>query len=124
MFELRDEMKIFLKTVKPELAVHFENVKFLFRLSYLVDIFEALNPLNLKMQRKRKDIIQFVDITNAFVDKLGNWKPKMEKSSFDAFYSLTCLSELDEEIKDEVADYLSTLQTVIKSYFSEMFFRL
>ena len=57
VFELRDEIKIFLQTAKPELAVHFENVKFLSRLAYLVDIFEALNQLNLKMQGKGKDII-------------------------------------------------------------------
>ena len=72
VFELRDEKKIFLETAKPELAVHFENVKFLSRLAYLVDIFEALNQLNLKMQREGKDIIQFVDFTRAFIEKLGN----------------------------------------------------
>ena len=54
-FELRDEIKVFLETAKPELAVHFENVKFLSRLAYLVDIFEALNQLNSKMQGKGKD---------------------------------------------------------------------
>ena len=49
VFELRDEIKIFLETAKPELTVRFENVKFLSHLAYLVDIFEALNQLNLKM---------------------------------------------------------------------------
>ena len=86
VFELRDEIKIFLETAKPELAVHFENVKFLSRLAYLVDIFEALNQLNLKMQRKGKDIIQFVDFTGAFVEKLGNWKRKVKNGNFDMFH--------------------------------------
>ena len=86
VFELHDEIKIFLETAKPELAVHFENVKFLSRLAYLVDIFEALNQLNLKMQGKGKDIIQFVDFTRAFVEKLGNWKHKVKNSNFDMFY--------------------------------------
>ena len=77
VLELHDEIKIFLETEKPELAVHFENVKFLSCLAYLLDIFEALNQLNLKMQGKGKDIIQFVDFTMAFVEKLGNWKRKV-----------------------------------------------
>ena len=44
-----------------------------------MNIFEALNQLNLKMQGQGKDIIQFVDFTNAFVEKLGNWKQKVKK---------------------------------------------
>ena len=32
----------------------------------------------------------------------------------------TCLSDTDDEIKDEVADHLGTLQTEIKSYFPEL----
>ena len=36
------------------------------------------------------------------------------------FHSFTCLSNVDDEIKDEVADNLDTLQTEFKSYFSEL----
>ena len=46
VFELRDEIKIFLETAKPELAVHFQNGKFVSHQAYLVDYFETLNPLN------------------------------------------------------------------------------
>ena len=120
VFKLRDEIKIFLETAKPELAVHFENVKFLSRLAYLVDIFEALNQLNLKMQGKGKDIIQYVNFTGAFVERLGNWKRKVKNGSFDMFHSFTCLSDMDDEIKDEVADHLGTLETEFKSYFPEL----
>jgi len=94
VFELRDEIKIFLGTAKPELAVHFENVKFLSCLAYLVDIFEALNQLNLKMQGKGKDIIQFVDFTKAFVEKLGNWRRKVANGNFDMFHTLACISDV------------------------------
>ena len=109
-----------METAKPELAVHFENVKFLSRLAYLVDIFEALNQLNLKMQGKGKNIIQFVDFTRAFVEKLGNWKCKVKNGNFDMLHSFTCLSDVDDEIKDEVADHLRTQQIELKSYFSEL----
>ena len=72
VFKFRDEIKIFLQTEKPKLAVYFENGKVVSRLTYLANIFEALNQLNLKMQGKSKDIIQFVDFTNGFIEKLGN----------------------------------------------------
>ena len=92
VFELRDEIKIFLETAKPELAVHFENVKFLSCLAYLVDIFEVLNQLNLKMQGQGKDIIQFVDFARAFVEKLGNWKRKRQMVTLTCFIvSHVCL---------------------------------
>ena len=58
--------------MKPVLAVHFTNSKFIACLAYLVDIFDSLNTLNLKMQGKEKNIIQFVDLINAFVVKLSN----------------------------------------------------
>ena len=85
-----------------------------------MDIFESLNQLNLKMQGKEKDIIQLVDFTREFVEKLGNWKRKVKSSNFDRLHSYTCLSDVDDEIKDEVVDHLGTLQTELKSYFSEL----
>ena len=118
VLELHDEIKIFLETAKPELAVHFETVKFLSCLAYLVNIFEALNQLNFKMQGK--NIIQFVDFTRAFVEKLGNWKRKVANGNFDMFHSFACLSDVDDEIRDEVADHLGTLQTEFKSNFPEL----
>ena len=36
------------------------------------------------------------------------------------FHSFTCLSDVDDEIKDEVLDHIGTLQTEFKSYFPEL----
>ena len=44
----------------------------------------------------------------------------MKNGNFDMFHSFTCLSDTDDEIKDEVADHLGTLQTEFKSYFPEL----
>ena len=43
------------------------------------------------MPEKGKDIVQSVDLTNAFIEKLGNWKRKVEKNNFATFRSLACL---------------------------------
>ena len=65
-------------------------------------------------------MIQFVNFTRAFVEKLGNWKCKVKNGNFDMLYSFTCLSDVDGEITDEVADHFGTLQTEFKFYFSEL----
>ena len=83
-----------------------------------MDIFEALDQLNLKMQGK--DIIQFVDFTKTFVEKLGNWRLKVVNGNFDMFHTFACISNVDNEIRDEVADHLGALQTEFKSYFPEL----
>ena len=44
----------------------------------------------------------------------GNIERK--KCNFDMFYSLMCLSELDDKGKNEVADYLGTPQSEFKCY--------
>ena len=64
VFELRNELKIILSDVKPDLAVHFTDLKFI--------IFDSLYTLNLKMQGKEKNIIYFVDLINVFIEKLSN----------------------------------------------------
>ena len=51
VFELRDELKIFLNVVKPELAVHFSDSKFIACLAYLAEIFDFLNTLNIESMR-------------------------------------------------------------------------
>jgi len=61
------------------------------------------------MQGKGKDIIQFVGFTNAFVEKLCNWKRKVEKVTLTYFTAFARLCELDDEVKDEVATHLITL---------------
>ena len=92
VFELRDELKIFLNVVKPELAVHFCDSKFIACLAYLVDIFDCLNTLNVKIQVKEKNIIHFVDLINGFIEKLSNWRREVQKGSFAIFTSLADIS--------------------------------
>ena len=45
--------------------------------SYLVDIFEQLNKLNLQIQKWNINIIKLIDSLKAFISKLENWKRKV-----------------------------------------------
>ena len=37
------------------------------------------------MQRKDTTVLDFMDVLNAFVEKLDNWQRKVEKGNFDNF---------------------------------------
>ena len=50
VFEMRQEIYIFLNEQKHDFADHFISVKWLCRLAYLADIFSQINDLNLIMQ--------------------------------------------------------------------------
>ena len=120
VYELRDELKICLNVVKPELAVYFSDSKFIACLAYLVDIFDSLNTLNVKMQGKEKNITHFVDLINGFIEKLSNWRRNVKKGNFAMFTGLADISHLDDELKTNVAQHLEKLECEFRSYFPEL----
>ena len=120
VFDLRYELEIYLTDVKPELAFHFANAKFIACLAYLVDIFHSLNTLNLKMQGKEKNIIQHMDLINAFVEKLANWRRKAQNGNFAMFNNLSDISELNDELKTNIVQHLKELESEFQSYFPEI----
>ena len=86
--------------------------------AYLEDIFDSLNTLNLKMQGKKK--IFLVDSINAFIEKLSNWRHKVQKGNISMFSSLADISNLDNELKTNVAQHLEKLECKFKTYFPEI----
>ena len=89
MFDLRDELKIYLNDTKPGLAFHFTNAKFIACLAYVVDIFHSLNTLNLKMQEKEKTLFR---TRTRSVRLLKNWQTGDEKLKTAVLQCLTtCL---------------------------------
>ena len=73
VFELRGELNLFFEhEKKTEFALLLKNKEWIRYLAYMVHIFDQLNKLNLKMQGKNTDIIQFKDISKAFMSKLDN----------------------------------------------------
>ena len=65
--------------------------------SYMVDIFDQLNKLNLKMQGKNTIIIQFKDTLKAFMSKLDNWKRKISTNNVAMFEELSSILKVDDE---------------------------
>ena len=123
VFELRKELQMFLNLQgKSEFASHFTEEIFVHRLAYLVDIFDQLNRLNLKLQGKERTIIDFVDNLLGFIEKLENWKRKAEKGNFAMFDSLsTEASDVrNPDVASEVVIHLVCLHKEFLQYFPEI----
>ena len=70
MYELRNEIFIFLKEENHALVTTFEDEVFLTQLGYLCDIFAKLNQLNASVQGKDTHLLQLHDKITAFKRKL------------------------------------------------------
>ncbi|XP_076062512.1 zinc finger BED domain-containing protein 5-like [Oratosquilla oratoria] len=71
LYELREEVEIFLDSQqKVDLYDKFQSEGFHATLAYLVDIFEALNAVNLKLQGKNINILVHHDTIRTFMAKL------------------------------------------------------
>ncbi|GFX05117.1 zinc finger MYM-type protein 6 [Trichonephila clavipes] len=68
VYELRNEITIFLEDENLPEAEKFRDGLFLMKLSYLVDIFEKLNILNLQLQASNVHMFDTRDKINAFVE--------------------------------------------------------
>ena len=76
-FILRKEMKDFLQGPKPEFHHKFSDDCFLMCLSFLVDIFESINFVNLELQGKETNLIHCQERLSAFKMKLTLWRSKL-----------------------------------------------
>ena len=69
---------------------------------------------------RKKKILFTVDLINAFVEKLSNWRRQVQKGYCAMFSSLADISNLDDELKTNVAQHLKKLKCEFKSYFPEL----
>ena len=83
LFELRDEIRIFLGEENNELAHRFNNNNFLMKLAYLSDMFQNLNELNLQMQGSSPHLPQQADKITSFTRKLEMWEQRVKEGNID-----------------------------------------
>ncbi|KAK2720020.1 hypothetical protein QYM36_004059 [Artemia franciscana] len=81
LFELRQEVHMFLLEQKSAFSSLFENQDWVCRLAYLADIFDKLNDLNLSMQGFRTDELSLNSKMCAFIKKLEFWLKKVQRNS-------------------------------------------
>ena len=73
LFELRDEIQQFLRETGHELAEYFDESEFIHALTYLANVFTALNEVNRCLQGGRNSILVACAKLSAFKEKLLIW---------------------------------------------------
>ena len=73
------------------MAVKYQDVLWLAKLSYMASIFDHLNKLNISQQGKGGDIFSSIGKINPFKMKVKKWKSNVEKRCFLILNYLTHL---------------------------------
>uniref|UniRef100_A0A1A9UE01 Uncharacterized protein n=1 Tax=Glossina austeni TaxID=7395 RepID=A0A1A9UE01_GLOAU len=119
VFELKEEIAIFLSDNNRDEARLLYDTKFLVKLAYLVDIFQRLSILNKSMQGAQiHPFTQKAKITE-FMKKLELWIISLKKNNFDMFptFKITRLADEIEESKVLINNYLTSLWKQFSLYF-------
>uniref|UniRef100_UPI00358F611A protein FAM200C-like n=1 Tax=Myxine glutinosa TaxID=7769 RepID=UPI00358F611A len=116
LFQLRQEIEIFLREKGNDLADYFGDPVFVARLAYISDIFGHLNALNISLQGSSLTIVEVAERINSFREKLRLWSNRVAKRSFVNF------PELAQILADDGAqnDFCSTLVVDIKGHLKSL----
>ncbi|CAG9564712.1 unnamed protein product [Danaus chrysippus] len=127
LFELREEVLLFLKNKENSLYEYLEREDFVEGLAYLADIFTHLNEINLSLQGFAVTIVDASERLKGFLGKLPLWKRRVESGKFANFPMLEELimqktqsdgHTTSKKVQKEVSKHLETLQTSFEGYFS------
>jgi len=131
VYELRNEIFIFLKEESHALATTFENEVSLTQLAYLYDIFAKLNQFNISLQGKDTHLLQLHDKITAFKkntvvktdlliknERCDNLP--LLKSHLNSQSDNLSLQNTDEcDMKTVMCSHLDALISQFEKYFSE-----
>ena len=126
VYGLKDEVDIFLESQgKQDLLLPFQSQEFQLTMAYLIDIFEALNCLNLLLQGKNTDRMKYYDELRTFIAKLGLWHRRVQGGNAASFPTLDIALEnskakLNGKLKVEVETHLQILKEEFDCYFPDL----
>ncbi|XP_037699832.1 SCAN domain-containing protein 3 isoform X2 [Choloepus didactylus] len=123
MFEIRNELLVFLQGKKPVWSQLFKDVNWTARLAYLSDIFSIFNDLNDSMQGKNATCFSMADKIEGQKQKLEAWKKRVSTDCYDMFHNLTTvISEVGNDLdiahlQNVVNEHLTNLLECFEFYF-------
>uniref|UniRef100_A0A3B1IGP9 Uncharacterized protein n=1 Tax=Astyanax mexicanus TaxID=7994 RepID=A0A3B1IGP9_ASTMX len=122
LFELRDEVRIFLLDSNFELSDRFTDFEWLAKLSYLSDIFTHLNGLNLSLQGKSVTAFHVQNKIEATIKKLDMWTKRVEQSNYESFDNLSDFltkenASLPNAVSRPIVEHLQSLKMQLRDYF-------
>ena len=115
VLDLKEEIKEFL-ILQKRAYWHdlFENNEWISKLCYLCDIFERLNAVNLSLQGKDSNFMDFIDKLSAF-QALDLWRNKIINGRITVFSHLSsfvedCETSISESLQNDIAMHLQSLK--------------
>ena len=126
VYGLKDEVSIFLESQgKQDLPLPYQSLEFQLAMAYLVDIFKALNCLNLLLQEKDTNRMKDYDEIRTFIAKLGLWHRRVQRGNAALFPTLDIAldnskAKLDGELKVEVESQIHILKEEYDCYFPDL----
>ncbi|XP_003801892.1 SCAN domain-containing protein 3 isoform X1 [Otolemur garnettii] len=123
MFEIRNELLVFLQGKKPVWSQLFKDVNWTARLAYLSDIFSIFNDLNASMQGKNATCFSMAGKIEGQKQKLEVWKNRISTDCYDMFHNLTTIinevgTDLDiVYLRKVISEHLTNLLECFEFYF-------
>ncbi len=109
---------------KADLLSHFNEDLWEPRVSYLAEIFEQLNRLNLMLQGKERNVFHLMDCLHGFFAKLQNRQGKVGAGNVAMFENLSAVLDENEEdsllgplLETEITQHLRSLVSELNMYF-------
>ena len=120
-FELRNEVKDFLKERDYGIIKEMESKELNQILAYLSDLFSCLNNTSVSLQGINVNILKCREIINAFKKKLNLWCRRVEGGNLSNFPLLEEVTDEDEclvpSVREEIMNHLEILSKSFDGYF-------
>lgn len=120
IFELRDEIRIFLQEEGSDLADNFYCDKYLMKLAYISDMFLKLNEVNLQLQGANTHIPHLAEKITSFMRKLEMWLQRVKVGCVDSFENLKSFIK-DNKLQNTVIPCMKAHISALQKHFHRYF---
>ena len=124
LYDLKNEVEIFLRENKNNLHVQFHNEEFVVMLACLADVFGHLNDMNLSLQGHDMIVSDVKDKLAGLTARMGVWQARIKVGSTTSFLLLEerlkmKSIDLPDNIKTCIIEHLEIVSTEFRSYFND-----
>ncbi|KAL4125849.1 hypothetical protein QTP88_010089 [Uroleucon formosanum] len=125
VIELSDELRIFLREIKPDLSAPLSNEKWMCLASYLADVFDKVNELNVSLQGQSTNILVLTSKLQAFNKKLSSWLNAFNNGDTSIFTSLHDFLTVNElslttSVASVITEHMSSMLQFLSKYFPNL----
>lgn len=116
---LKTELESYFDIENEKLAFDHRNELWWLRVSFLADMFEKLNTLNISLQGPSENLLTTTSKMLSFQKKLSLWKTLLIANNFETF-PLTNANEKRNNIVKEIQQTLTNLELSLNRYFPSL----